>query len=59
LDYKIIVSDIIGKTIVSKRFVDVDKAISLFPRYQKEELKMIMTCSKLIYYDPYFAVEIY
>jgi hypothetical protein len=33
--------------------------ISLFSKYQKEELKLIMNCSKLIYYDPYFAGEIY
>jgi hypothetical protein len=47
LDYKIIVSDIIGKGIVSKRFAD------------KDELKVIMNCSRLLYYDPYFAGEIY
>jgi hypothetical protein len=38
LDYKIIVSDIIGRGIVSKRFADKDE---------------------LLYYDPYFAGEIY
>jgi hypothetical protein len=31
LDYKIVVSDIIGKNIVSKRFAD--KVISLFSKY--------------------------
>jgi hypothetical protein len=57
LDYKIVVSDIIGRNIVSKRFAD--KVMSLFPKYQKEELKLIMNCTKLVYYDPYFAGEIY
>jgi 16S rRNA G966 N2-methylase RsmD len=33
--------------------------ISFFSKYQKEELKPIMNCTKLVYYDPYFAAEIY
>ena len=53
LDYKIVVSDIIGKNIVSKRFAD--KVMSIFSKYQKEELKLIMNCSKMVYYDPYFC----
>lgn len=57
LDYKIVVSDIIGKNIVSKRFAD--KVMSIFSKYQKEELKLIMNCSKMVYYDPYFVGEIY
>ena len=57
LDYKIVVSDIIGRNIVSKRFAD--RVISLSSKYQKDQLKLIMNCSKLVYYDPYFAGEIY
>jgi hypothetical protein len=34
LDYKIVVSDIIGRNIVSKRFAD--KVILLFSKYQKK-----------------------
>jgi hypothetical protein len=34
LDYKIVVSDIIGRNIVSKRFAD--KVISLLLKYQKK-----------------------
>jgi hypothetical protein len=52
-----VISDIIGRNIVSKRFAD--KVMSLFSKYQQEELKLVMNCSKLIYYDPYFAGEIY
>ncbi|MFL6320255.1 MAG: hypothetical protein ACJ72Q_07260 [Nitrososphaeraceae archaeon] len=57
LDYKIVVSNIIDRKIVSKRFAD--KVIFLFSKYQKEELKLIMNYSKLIYYDPYFAGKMY
>ena len=49
--------DIMGKNIVSKRFAD--KVMSIFSKYQKEELKLIMNCSKMVYYDPYFVGEIY
>jgi hypothetical protein len=55
LDYKIVVSDIIGRNIVSKRFAD--KVISIFSKYQKEELKLIMNCTKVVYYDSYVAEE--
>ena len=57
LDYKILMSDIIGKNVVSKRFAD--KVISLFSKYQRDQLGLIIDCTKLLYYDPSFAGEIY
>jgi hypothetical protein len=32
---------------------------SVFSKYQKEEIKLIISCSKLLYYDPHFAGEIF
>lgn len=57
LDYKILMSDIVGRIIVSKRFAD--KVISIFSKYRRDQLGLIIDCTKLLYYDPYFAGEIY
>jgi hypothetical protein len=49
LKHKIIVSDIIGRSIISRRFAD--KALSFFTKYDQRDTALLLECTMLLYRD--------